>query len=553
MKACKKFILFVAAAFAFCHSCVEKDYALGGSLIPSDQQYDIYTAEFDITEIGTYHTDSLSGYSTKRMAVGAVRDPRLGLNTRSSIVTLVPIRDSLDFGKNAKARRFHFTSVADSSSVYARGDERILQNINVYELTENVGSVYDINADLSSLKGPRATEGPIICNGADSLSFDFTNAFAQKYIDVLSGDMSVYDSLKAYTNKLPGIYIDCDAPSDPGGRINLFELQFQYNSSYAVSGNYAELSFTAEYDGQQKDTSFLFWFSPAGFYDVDSLVTSSSQGSLPQYCLNLSSQQTSSLEGAAAEKMYVEGGGGLKPVISSAHLRDLMKEEIGKHCSDPSKAVINRASIILPYEYVYEDMYKYPIRLSPTCRIRSSNGMVAFASLTDSSDENEDQGNINRSLKQYAPDITYHAQSILRIEDGTDMSNYDIWMLIMAKETYTSTTSGSSSSSMSDYYNALMYASYYNNMYGGYGGYGGYGYGGYGYGSYGYDSYSNYYSYYLMSMLAASSSSSSGSTSTAVELDTARYYDAVLYGPACSDASLRPKFRITYAVPKNLE
>lgn len=551
MKACKK-LIFAAAALALCHSCIEKDYSLGGSLIPTDQQYDIYTAEFDLTQIGSFHTDSLSGFSTKKMTVGAIRDPRLGLNTRSTVITLVPVYDSLDFGRNAKAKCFHFTSVADSSSVYAKGDERILQNINVYELSSSVGSVYDINADLSSFKGPRATEGPIICNGADSLSFDFTRDFAQRYVDILSTDSSVYDSLKAYTDKLPGIYIDCDAPQDPGGRINIFEVQLQYNSSYAITGNYAELSFTAEYDGVQKDSSFLFWFSPAKLYNVDSLVTSTKQGSLPQYCLNLSSQESGHLEGMGGEKIYVEGGGGLKPVISSEHLRDLMKEEIGKHCSDPTKAVISKASIILPYEYVYEDMYKYPLRLSPTCRIKSEGGLVAFASITDSNDENENQGNINRSLMQYAPDITNHAQSILKMEDGVDMSNYDLWMLIMAKETYTSTTSGSSSS-MSDYYNALMYASMYGG-YGGYGGYGygGYGYGGYGYGSYGYDSYSNYYSYYLMSMLASSNSSSS-TTSTAMELDTSRYYDAVLYGPDYSDESLRPKFRITYAVPKNLE
>ena len=106
---------------------------------------------------------------------------------------------------------------------------------------------------------------------------------------------------------------------------------------------------------------------------------------------------------------------------------------------------------------------------------------------------------------------------------------------------------------MDDYYRYMMYNSYYNNMYGGYGGYGygGYGYGGYGYGGYG-DYYSNYYSYALMSMYMNSNSSTS-STTTTQEMDKDRYYNAVLYGPQATEAAQRPKFVITYAVPKNQE
>ena len=158
--------------------------------------------------------------------------------------------------------------------------------------------------------------------------------------------------------------------------------------------------------------------------------------------------------------------------------------------------------------------------------------------LTDSSSSSENQGDVNRSLLQYAPDITYHMQELVRIDESdTDNAKtkrlnegaYDIWLLIMANETITTTTSGSSE--MSDYYNYLAYQSYYNAMYG----YGG------GYSNY----YSNYYSY---AMMAAYASASSTSTSQQVMLDKDRFYRASLNGPAAADGRV-PTLELTFAIP----
>ena len=93
-----------------------------------------------------------------------------------------------------------------------------------------------------------------------------------------------------------------------------------------------------------------------------------------------------------------------------------------------------------------------------------------------------------------------------------------------------------------------MYAQYYNSLYGGYGGYGGYGYGyGYGYGDYGGYGYgSNYYS---LAMLNALYSGSGTTTTTTQELDTARFYKAVLNGPATASDS-KPSLVVTYSFPK---
>ena len=167
--------------------------------------------------------------------------------------------------------------------------------------------------------------------------------------------------------------------------------------------------------------------------------------------------------------------------------------------------------------------------------------------LTASSSSDENQGDVDRSLIRYAPDITYHMQEILRIdESATDKTNtknllagnYDIWLLVMAKETETTVTSASKEQQEMMRY--LAYSSYYNGMYGGYGGYGGYGYGS-GYGSY----YNNYLTY---AMLAQQYSQCYTSTSTSVKLDIDRYYRASLRGPE-AEGDRVPTLRLTFALP----
>ena len=187
-------------------------------------------------------------------------------------------------------------------------------------------------------------------------------------------------------------------------------------------------------------------------------------------------------------------------------------------------------------------MYLFPKVLSPTVKI-SSDTLVAFAGLTDASVSSENQGEINRSLCNYAPDMTHHVQQIIRQTDS-DISDYDIWMLIMWYET--TTTTNSEANEMAQYYQQLAYYSYYNQLYGGgYGGYGSY-YGSYGgYGGYGGYGYNNYYNYMMMAQYASSAATTTSSDS---ELDKDRYYNCYLCGPGAEGK--KPELTLTYALPK---
>ena len=541
-------ILTIAAlAAAALSSCVKIDGRMGAGLVDSSLQYDTYTAEFTLDNIQMKMADNLSGYSDTRIAVGAIRDDVFGLTTRSSAFALIPANDTLDLGKNPVPVKFDIHFAADSVSCSDASQLHILQNVNVYALTKPLDPKESgTNQDLSMGTG-RVTKGVPVYSGKDSLSFEFTDAFAQEYIDKISAIETaghVIPSYQDYIDALPGICITMDAPSGNGGRINLFELSCLSVSSgqYYRNGNEALLTINSEYDGVRKDTTFLFIpGEPAFYYEADYLKKNNK---FYQYAFNRTSHETKPLEGQAGEYLYIEGGGGLKPVVLASELRDKALAAIAAKGGDPAKTVINHATIYLPFEIVgedYEALDMFPSVISPTCMIQTDTS-VTFAGLSDASASTENQGDIDRANLTYRPDITHHFQEIIKLQDVSKLSRYDIWFLTVHTETVES-----ASGYDSEYLQQLMYAQYYNSLYGGYGGYGyggyGYGYGGYG----GYGGYSNYYNYLMLSQLMNAANSSK--VTTTQELDKDRYYRGILNGPATSQ-DRRPRVRITFSVPR---
>ena len=543
-------------------SCIYVNEELGENLIPTDQEWDVFNPEaIDLTEIRLQMSDSLSGYNTSRFTFGAIHDGELGSSMKSTSFTLVPINETLDFGTDTKVRQFHFTAVRDTISTALNDQARILQNVYVTELKKPLdstvlytGSFMDpkIRAEFLDLEN-RITEGIPVYDGGDSLSFDFSKEYTLEFIERLK--TVPLDSMNLYLEKIPGIYISTDTPAGPGGRINMFNLPIRTSSGY-VTGNYAELKFTAKYDSEEPvDTSFLFYFGPADFRSEDEIENMTFP---TQFAFNTSEHETVKEyagEGVlATDKLIVEGGSGVKPVIKAIGIKDIVETELAKaDITDPSQVVINKATITLPYEVNgdYEKLDRFPQILSPTVRLRSTTGgYVSYAGLTDSSISTENQGDINRSLSLYSPDISHHVQEILKLDRNaedfdTKIEDYDIWFLIMHNEVEESTTDDSALSSL---YNNLAYSSYYGSMYDPYGY--GYGYSGYGYGYSGYGYGSNYYNYLAMAAYASGYYSDSEST-TSVELDKDRFYSCTLNGP--ESAGARPQLKFTFSAPKTAE
>ena len=557
-------------------SCVEINETLGEDFIPTDQIWDVYSCKAEkLHQITMEKSDKLSGYSTTRFTFGATRDDRF-INSKSTSFTLVPLDKSIDFGKEENGypivTQFHLSAERDTLSMVYDYQEKILQNVYVRSLKEPLDSDVLYSDTVLESTDNLITSGIPIYDGGDSLSFDFSLEYAYAVIKGIKDFQSEEkDTLSYYLKHVPGIVISTDPQTEKGGRINMFNLPLNTESGY-ITGNYAELKIKGLYDYSDEpvDTSFVFYFGPSDFLKEDDT-------SYPtQYAFNSNTNEIIGqtydefIEAWDGEKIYIEGGSGLKPVIKAREIRSIVSKllkqtkDTEEHANiDTNTVVINKATIILPYNVgtSYDKLDKYPMMLSPTVRLTSKaedDGEVlyTYAGLTDSSIESEDQGNINRSLNMYSPDISHHVQEIVNLKqekDETDedfaarVSKYDIWMLIIHEEI----TETNNSSSYDDYYNNLMYNSYYNNMmYDPYGygyGYGGY-YGGYGYG---YDSYgyNNYYNYYMMAAYASASSSSS--TTSSMELDKDRFYNAELNGPASSGD--KPSLKITFSALREAE
>lgn len=522
------------------YSCVKIDNSVGRSLVPADQEYEMKIFEFNLEDVTLKVADSLSGYSSRHITFGAIRDAESRLSTRESAITLIPFYDTLDFGQNTKLRRFFFTMPADTISAADPSQSRVMQNVNVFELTKPI-SILDGN-HIPEHGTTRVTRGVPVYNGGDSLTFDFSEEFASKYLNIKQEDLK---DINTYLKKYPGILFNVDEPMGQGGRFNMFSVQADVDgNNYAITGSYANLEFTAEYNGKTKDTSFIFLFGLDKFYDSDSLLTNSTIGLLPQYAFNATVEAPSK---QITEVIPIEGGGSPKPVFSAAEIKEKLIAEISQY-GDYTKSFIHKAELIMPFEFPddYTDMDYYPEILNPTCRI-DLDTLISFASITNSSLSTEDMGYLNRSTCQYAPGLSYHVQSILRTTDKDKISNYDIWMMIMKTETY-KTSTVTSEEDWNSYYQNLMYANYYNQMYNGYGGYGGYGYGGYG--GYGYGGYGGYgYSNYLSYSMASSMMSSNAQTQSAIMLDNNRYYKATINSPLAPEGR-RPRLRVVYSVPK---
>ena len=136
----KKILALCLAAALVLPGCVKVDNSLGESLVDKSLLLNTYTVDFPISEIAMKPSSDLSAYSDTRLNIGALRDETFGLTTRDAAFTLVPAPDQMDLGENPVAVSFNLFFTSDTISVENDSQERILQNIYVYELLEKLPS-----------------------------------------------------------------------------------------------------------------------------------------------------------------------------------------------------------------------------------------------------------------------------------------------------------------------------------------------------------------------------------------------------------------------------
>ena len=549
----KNFLALCLAAALVLPGCIKVDNSLGKGLVDKSLLFNTYTQEFPLEDIQLKPSEALSGYSDTRVTIGAIRDEVFGLTTREAAFNLLPVLDTIDLGTNPKAVSFTLYFDADSISGSKDDQANIFQSIYVTELTKALPSSDGDTRNTQDIPhgSQIITKGLPVYKGSGALAFNFTQEFAQKYVDMLRTLGPVFkdrineDGIDRYNDiiaAMPGIHLRTNEPDGLGGRINMFNLSCLSVSSnyYVQNNNFGRLTVNSTWDGVQKDSTFLIVPGEPELYDEKAYVNENTK--FYQYCFNRTTQ--SSVAGPVTDKILVEGGGGLKPVILAKELQAKAREAIAAKGGDPDKGIIIKASIILPFKAAapFEELKYFPSMLSPTIQTtyETESGIKrpTFAGLTDASISSEDQGDIDRSNLVYKPDITYHVQELLTRKDLDTATDADIWLLTIHTE---KVANASGSLYDNESYQNLMYANYYNALYGG--GYGGYGYGSYGYGGYG---YSNYYNYMMLASMMSASTEQTYSYNS--ELDKDRYYCAILNGTKDQNA---PLFRITFSIPQD--
>lgn len=583
----KRYLYAILAGLLTAVSCVKVNTDLGQNLSPREHRYDVICEDIPLKNIRVQRVDSSYAYSAFRMTIGAVRDESYGLTVKSAAFTLVPADSILNFGRETIFEELFLNIKCDSLSVPFGEDARTAQTMRVYALNENC-DINDPNeflytGDVSKIDRALAGEQPVtdytpVYCGEDSLNIHFSrtfyNALGNKWLSkatenerqekVYKVDHADTMSNSSYLKDFPGLYITCDPPSSGKGRFNLFQLKLDINSSsYLISGNYAELRFKAKYGASTayKDTSFVFLIGAqsvpkdAAQLPLQEAFNGISHTPLPSLppLDGMTLKTATDAQGAtwyyyqAGSKIHLEGGAGLRPVVSAGEIREaLLRSFAEKKVKDRSKVIIDKASLIFSYKAMddYGKMTEYPRMLAPMhisrYKIKSRSygqtetiAYTDFPPVTDAGVSAENQGVLDRSNRAYSPDISFHVQHLLKLSDptGKDLEKQDIWMFIKAPETI---VTQAVSNADSDYYNRMMYYSYLNSMYGGYGGYG----------------YNNYNSYYSMMYYYSMMNTSSGTSSSVQNMaDAARWYNAVLCGP--DDPDDYPVLRVVYSVPKD--
>ena len=236
--------------------------------------YDTYTVEVELDNIQMKMADALSGYSSSKLTVGAIRDDVLGLSTREAAFPLIPALDTIDLGSNPTPVSFTMRFSADSVSCNDDDNARILQNLRITALSAPlpVGASTSCTQDIPH-GSTLLTKGIPVYNGTGDLSITFSLDYARQYIDALrtlgpalkersadgKDDEQLLDKYDEWVAAVPGIHMAMDNPSSKGGRINLFNFPCLSvsNNYYTYNSNVALLKVHSTWEGVEKDSTWL--------------------------------------------------------------------------------------------------------------------------------------------------------------------------------------------------------------------------------------------------------------------------------------------------------
>ena len=433
----------IASLFSF-SSCISVDYSLGSAYVPSNQYIEIEVAEIDLP-ICQQMADSIQTSISSTATFGIIRSEEYGEFSAKAIFSITPAYDSTILGDNPVFKDAYAT-IALSKAQYLEDDqERIPQNIHVYQLNKEIDSsmIYSCSITRDDYDKTPVTFENTIYTGGETFDIHFTDEFAKPILDMTFEQL---DSTELFVKSFYGIVVETDDLEEGaiGGRLNILDL----------SDSYMYLTYTStNYEGRRRDTTLTFCL---GSYFALSAYNSGS-GKLID-------------EGDPRKSIYMESLSGIKPVVPAGELKNAIESWAVDNGIDLSSLLVAKAALTFPFEYTgnADDYSNWPGSLYPCRRVLDTAGRYWYTALDELDESEMDHGSANYSLFQFRSDAALYVQDLIRTDYEDLTLEDDLWMIPTVEYTTTTTTSNPYSSYYSPYssYYGSYYSSYYSSYYG---------------------------------------------------------------------------------------
>jgi len=414
-------LLAIAALFAV-SSCIDVDPTLGSKYVPSNQDLSMAIKEFDLP-VEMRMCDSLQSSLSGSITVGSLQSDLFGTFSSEAAFTITPADTSIVFGTDPVFKEMYLLLPLSATESTEDGQDHIVQNIHLYQLTTTLDSLKIFSNSLTSADydtTPVSRENSVFC-GEDNMTIYLTEEYAKPFFELNNTEL---DSAYLFMEKIKGLYIKADLPVEGvnGGRLNTFSMS---DACLYLTFN------STNWKGVKRDTTVTF---SLGTY----------------YSLNLYDNQSEYLSKKnPEEKLYLESLGGVTPFISGKTLYKMVKDWAEEEDIDFNKTIITKASLIFPFEYEGEgSLDNFPTNIYPCRRQMYSDTLYnIYSPLTEINDGSFSLGTIDRSLLYYKPDCCLYLQDLMKKSiDELDYQD-DLWIMSV-----TGYTSSSSSYSYYSYY-----------------------------------------------------------------------------------------------------
>lgn len=426
-------LLLSAALLVITASCVNKNYTLGTSFIPSDQHVKLYSAEFDLP-VHLRMADSLQTAATGILSVGAISSEIFGSARFSTAATITPATDSIVWGKDPELESANLYLFVSGTQVLEDSQSNILQNFYVHQLKNPLDSskYYNCSITEDDFYPEPVSEGCAVFDGSESITIPLKKDFIKPLFNFT---MEQLDSTQYLVNRFHGLAITCDEVDEStfGGRINNFSLSDSY------------ISLTYRYTSDEGiRLSRTLSFNLGSYWSVNSIETGSE-------CY---------VTDNAEDYILAEGMSGITPVVAASDIKNILDSWIAANNFNKSRVLITRASLEFPFEYSGKgsDYDNYPMNLFPCRRVCTTTGRkyVYYDPNEELEDDTFSHGDINRSIFNYQPDASIYIQNLLKGDRQDFDSSYDLWL--MPTVTYIDSNTGQTYYYVdySNYYQAVL-------------------------------------------------------------------------------------------------